>query len=108
LKKPEVIVLSKILPDPINAYISHSNNSIVHKINNKVVSTLEDVSASFKEPNDYYVIQLLDKGRPIVIERKAAMDAKGRILNRYAVLKEEYLGGAIVPDEWITSSSQNN
>ena len=108
LKKPEVIVLSKILPDPINAYISHSDNSIVHKINNRVVTTLEDVSASFKEPNGYYVIQLLDKGRPIVIERKATMDAKERILKRYAVLKEEHLGDAIVPDEWTTPSPLNN
>ncbi|UCD32736.1 MAG: trypsin-like peptidase domain-containing protein [Desulfobacterales bacterium] len=108
LRKPEVIVLSKILPDPINAYISHSNNSIVHKINDRVVRTLEDVSALFKESKDYYKIQLLGKGRPIVIERKAAMDARDRILNRYRVLKDEYLGDAIVPDEWISSSNQKN
>ena len=103
LKKPEVVVISRILPDPVNAYLNHSVNSIVHKINNKVVRTLEDVSASFKESDDYYVIKLLGKGRPIVIERKAAMEARGRILERYDVLKEAYLGDAIVPDGWITS-----
>ena len=100
LKKPEVVVISRILPDPVNAYLNYSVNSIVHTINNKIIRTLEDVSASFKEPDDYYVIKLLGKGRPIIIERKAAMDAQSRIFDRYNVLKEEYLGDTIVPEGW--------
>ena len=108
LERPEIVVLSKILPDPINAYLSGSVKSIVYKINDKVVKTLEDVSAAFKEPNDYYVIQLFGKGRPIVIERKAAVDARKRILNRYAVLNEEHLDDSIIPEHWIKSSTRNN
>lgn len=108
LEKPEVVVISKILPDPVNAYLSDSVNSIVYKINNKVIRTLEDVSASFKAPDDYYIIKLLGKGRPIVIERKTAMEAKSRILDRYDVLKEAYLGDSIVPDGWVIPSTPNN
>jgi S1-C subfamily serine protease len=108
LKTPEVVVISRILPDPVNAYLGDAVNSIVQKINDKVITTLEDVSASFKDPDDYYVITLLGKGRPIVIERQAAMEANSRILDRYDVLKEAYLGDAIVPKGWTAPSSKNN
>jgi len=104
LEKPEIVVLSKILPDPMNAYLSSFANSIVHKINDRKIRTLEDVSAAFKEPADYYTIQLVGKGRPIVLEHKAVIEAKKRIFQRYGVLKEEYLGDAIVPEDWVKTS----
>ncbi|MBW1841769.1 MAG: trypsin-like peptidase domain-containing protein [Deltaproteobacteria bacterium] len=75
LEKPEIIVISKVLPDPINTYLGGFVNSIVHKINNRPIKTLKDLAAALKEPADYYVIQLLDKDRPLVLERKTAMEA---------------------------------
>ena len=108
LERREIVVLSKILPDPINAYLSNSVNSIVDKINNKKIGTLEDVSEAFKEPIDYYVIQLLGKGRPVVIERRAAMEAKKDILSRYAVLNEAHLDDSIVPDDWLELWTKRN
>lgn len=105
LKRPEIVVLTKILPDPINTYLKGFVNSIVDKINDKEVGTLEDLSAAFKEPADYYVIQLLGKGRPIVLERKAVMEARKRILKRYGFIKEEYLDDSIVPGYWLESSA---
>jgi S1-C subfamily serine protease len=106
LDRPEIVVLSKILPDPINAYLSSFVNSIVHKINDKEIKTLEDVSTAFKEPVEHYVIQLMGKNRPIVLERSEVIKARKRILRRYGVLKEEYLGDSIVPDHWSLSSTK--
>lgn len=103
LKKPEIIILSKILPDPINAYLGAFINSIVQEINGREIRTLRDLSIALKEPVDYTVIQLLGKGRPIVLKRGTAMEANQRILDRYGVLESEYLDDSIVPDDRLES-----
>jgi len=108
LKTPEIVVLSKILPDPINVYLRGFVNSIVQKINDKDIRTLEDVSEAFNEPADYYIIRLLGKDRPVVLERKGVEEARNRIIRGYGVLKEEYLGDSIVPADWLDTSLKKN
>jgi len=103
LERPEIIVLSKILPDPINANLRPFANSIIDKINNRKIRTLEDVAAAFKTPVDYDVIRLLGSGRPIVLDRKAVASARDRILNDYGVLSEAHLGDSIIPEAWMRS-----
>ena len=100
LERPEIVVLSRVLSDPTNVYLKGFENSIVDKINGRVIRTLEDVSAVFKDSADYYVVKLLGRGRPVVLERRAVEEARDRILRGYGVLKEEYLGDSIVPDSW--------
>lgn len=100
LKRPEIVVLSRVLSDPANVYLKGFVNSIVDKINGRVIRTLEDVSAAFKDSADHYVINLLGRGRPVVLERRAVEEARDRILRGYGVLKEEYLGDSVVPDSW--------
>ncbi len=106
LKTPEIVVLSKILPDPINVYLRGYVNSIVHKINDKPIRTLKDVSDALKEPADYYVIRLLGKHRPVILERKEVEEARERIIRGYGVLKEEHLGDSIVPEDWMDVSAK--
>lgn len=100
LETPEIIVLSKILPDPINIYMRRFVNSIILEINGRKIRELEDVSEAFKKPEEYYVIRLLGKGRPLVLEREAVEEARARILRRYGVKSEEFLGDSFVPEDW--------
>jgi hypothetical protein len=100
LETPEVVILSNVLPDPINVYLRSFVNSIVESVNEQQVETLEDLSRAFKEPADYYVIRLFGRSRPLVLERKAVEEARERILRGYGVLKEEYLGDRMVPVDW--------
>ncbi len=44
---PEVIVLSAILPDPINTYLGEFREGIVDEINGHKIKTLEDVATAF-------------------------------------------------------------
>lgn len=88
---PEVIVLSSILPDPINTYLNEFRNGIMDEINGAKIRTLDDAAAAFKKASDYYVIKLVGVGRPIVLERKAVEEARERIRTRYNVLKDENL-----------------
>jgi S1-C subfamily serine protease len=88
---PEVVVLSSILPDPINTYLNEFRNGIVDEINDVKIKSLNDAAEAFKKPADYYVIKLVGVGRPIVLEQKSLEDARQRIRNRYNVLSDENL-----------------
>jgi len=93
---PEVVVLSNILPDPVNAYLSDLRFQIVDKINDKKIHTLQDVADAFAQTSDYYVINFVGSSRPAVLERSAVEQARERIIANYNVQKEQYLGGGLL------------
>ena len=90
-ERAEIVVLSSILADPVNAYAAEFRYDIVNKINGQKIDRLDDVATAFKKEADSYVIEMLGQGRPIVLERKEVEEARARILSRYRVLKEENL-----------------
>ncbi len=91
LQHPEVIVLSQVLPDPINTYLEEFRNSIVSEVNGHPIKRLEDLAAAFAEPSDYYVIKCIGDGRPIVLERAKVEAARQRIKTVYNVVSESNL-----------------
>ncbi len=92
----EVIVLSNILPDPVNAYLSDLRFQIVDQINNKKIRTLQDMADAFAQKSDYYVINFVGSSRPAVLERSAVEQARDRILTNYNVPKEQYIEGGLM------------
>lgn len=88
---PELVVLSNILPDPVNSYASEFRYSVVDEINGKKILSIEDVAKALSEPEDYYVIKMTGGGRPLVLERKAVEESRRRILKRYGVNTEKNL-----------------
>lgn len=90
-ERPELVVLSNILPDPVNAYAQDFRYSLVDEINEKPIKTLADVAAAFAEDSEFYVIKLVGQDRPIVLEKKAVDAARERILSRYNVFAEQNL-----------------
>ena len=91
LEHPEVIVLSQILPDPINTYLEEFRNSIISEVNGHPIKRLDDLAAAFAEPADYYVIKCIGEGRPIVLERAKVESARQRIKTVYNVISESNL-----------------
>ena len=92
-ERPEVIVLTSILPDSINSYFSKFTQSIVDEVNGVKVKNLTDVhSALSNNDNDYIIINLLGSGRPIVIEKSKVEEAQQRIQTKYNVIRDHYLG----------------
>lgn len=100
LQHPEVVVISKLLPDPINAYQGRFVNTIVDQINDKKIKTLEDVAEAFNQKTEFYVIRVVGDPQPLVLEAKAINGARKRILKRYKITREAYLGDSIVPPDW--------
>jgi len=86
-----VIVLSSVLPDPVNTYVSAFRGSIVDEINGTKIKTLNDMAEALAKPAEQYVIKLMGEGRPIVMERAAVEAARERIKARYNVRNEQNL-----------------
>ena len=89
---PEVIVLSSILNDPLNTYLQDFRESVVQSVNGQAIKTLRDLAAAFEKKPEFYVIEFIGAGRPLVLERAAVEAARERIKTRYNVSEEQYLG----------------
>lgn len=90
-ERPEIVVLSGVLADPVNTFAADFRHGILDEINGRKIRTLADVAEEFAKPAEYYVIKMAGIGRPIVLERQAVDAARERILARYGVTREQNL-----------------
>jgi len=91
LEHPEVIILTNILPDPINTYLSPFRYSIVDEINGAKIRTLNDLAKAFSETPDRFVVKMIGEGPPLVLDPKQVEAARERIKTRYNVVSEQNL-----------------
>ena len=91
LERPEVIILTAILPDPLNTYLGDFKEQIVDEIDGKKIKTLKDLADAFAEKPEYYVIKFVGAGRPLVLERAAVDAAHDRIKANYNVTEDQNL-----------------
>ncbi|CAN5560274.1 S1C family serine protease [soil metagenome] len=106
LEHPEVIVLTNILPDPINTYLSPYRGGIVDAINDKKIKTLDDLARAFAEPADRFVVRMIGDGPPLVLDRSEVDAARERIKKRYNVIKEQNLDEQPPPKPPIEEDQQ--
>jgi S1-C subfamily serine protease len=91
LEHPDVIVLTNILPDPINTYLAPYRGQIVDDINGKKIRTLDELAEMLGQPADRFVINMIGDGPPLVLDPKQVEAARERIKTRYNVVREENL-----------------
>jgi hypothetical protein len=91
LQHPDVIVLTNILPDPINTYLAPYRGAIVDEINGKKIRTLDELATAFADSPEQIVIRMIGDGPPLVLNRSEVETARERIKMRYNVLKEQNL-----------------
>jgi S1-C subfamily serine protease len=91
LEHPEVIVLTNILPDSINTYLSPYRGGIVDEINGQKIHTLEELAKVFSEMPERFVVKMIGDGPPLVLDPKQVEAARERIKQRYNVLAEQNL-----------------
>jgi S1-C subfamily serine protease len=96
LEHPQLVVLTALLPDPVNTYLNDFKEGIVASINKTPVRTLKDVAEAFAMPSDFYVVEFLGNGRPLVLERAAVEAAASRIRKGYGVLRDQNLEESFV------------
>jgi hypothetical protein len=91
LEHPEVIVLTNILPDPINTYLQPYRAGIVDEVNGTKIRTLEDLAKAFAGTPERFVVRMIGDGPPLVLDRAEVEAARERIKTRYNVVKEQNL-----------------
>jgi len=91
LEHPDVIILTNILPDPINTYLAPYRGGIVDEINGKKIRTLDELAKAFAEPADRFVVSMIGDGPPLVLDPKQIEAARERIRMRYNVVREQNL-----------------
>jgi len=88
---PELVILTGILPDQLNTYLTEFKEGIVEEINGTPIKSLKDVAAAFQQVSEFYVVKFIGNGRPLVLEKSAVDAAAERIRTRYGVLREQVL-----------------
>jgi len=94
-ERPEVVILTNILPDEVNSYLQGFQQSIVDEINGVKIKNLKDVAEALKKKegdSKFVVIKLLEKSRPLVLKRELADQAHDKIMKTYNVPEDSYLG----------------
>src|SRR6266542_2850727 len=98
LQHPDVIVLSNILPDPVNTYLAPYRGGIVDEVNGKKIRTLDELADAFAQAPERLVIRMIGDGPPLVLDRNKVEAARERIKARYNVVKEQNLQERPEPD----------
>ncbi|MDZ4289797.1 MAG: trypsin-like peptidase domain-containing protein [Prosthecobacter sp.] len=95
VERPEPVILTSILTDEVNTYITPYAQSVVDSVNGVKIKTLKDLKTALAkqdEKNPFIIIKLLEKGRPIVLKRDLAEAAHPRIMKTYNIPEDSYLG----------------
>ena len=90
-ERDEVIILTALLPDPINTYLEEFREGILNKVNGTVIRNMKQLAAALAKPADEYVLEFEGVGRPLVLQRSDLEAAHARIRSRYNVLQEQHL-----------------
>ena len=98
-EKPQIVVLTQLLPDEINTHLSSFGHKVVEEVNGKRIRTLKDLYTALfeKEPaGDFHVIRFMGEGQPLVLEKSRVAQAQKRIQERYNVRLDHRLGVSIM------------
>ena len=96
-QRPQVIVLTAVLPDSTNTHIKPFVHQVVDEINGKKIRLLKDVEEAFsgdyaeEGKEEFHVIRLLGEGRPLVLDRNDAALAHERIKAEYNVGFDKFI-----------------
>ena len=99
-ERPSRVVLSMVLPDPLNIGYQDYRFLSVDQINGKSISNLRQAAEAFQNPKDgYHMIEfgLGQSPRRMVLDANAINAANKRIMQRYGMDKDREITQAVQP-----------
>jgi hypothetical protein len=93
-EEPSYIVLSTVLPDPVNIGYQEIRFLIVDKFNGKTIHTLADIIAAKDQPKDgFHLVEFRegDSLRRMILDATEMDAATVRVLERYGIQKDRLL-----------------
>jgi S1-C subfamily serine protease len=90
--RPEVVILTQILPDAINTHMGAFAGRVVDQVDGIKIRNLQDIIGALKkEGGDFFTFKLLGEGRPLVLEKSKLADAHARINAKYGVREDSFV-----------------
>ena len=87
--RKEVVIISDIVPDDINnGYIDMKYNFIVTKVNDKNISSLDDLIKLVEKTNDGFIVFEAKEGQKIIIDAQKTKSSNNTILQKYNIPKD--------------------
>ncbi|MEM7697670.1 MAG: trypsin-like peptidase domain-containing protein [Verrucomicrobiota bacterium] len=96
-ERPQIIVLTEVLPDASNTHLRDFTHQVVDSVNGVRIRVLQDLydaihgDAAEEGYEDFHVIRLLNEGRPLVLKRKESAIAHQRIMEQYNVGVDHFI-----------------
>lgn len=95
LEKPVPIVLSRVLPAPVNRYYTGLSNMVVKKINGKEITNLADAVDSLEgNEGEHHAIEFEGSYAPCILDTGRVAAENPGILEEYGISSDRYLGAA--------------
>ncbi len=95
-KTPSLVVLTIVIPDPINLGYEQIRFQVVDKVNDKPIHTLKDLTEAFAAPKDgFHVVEFMNgsMAQRLVLDAATLDDSTQRVLSRYGIPKDHYFKG---------------
>jgi hypothetical protein len=94
-ERPSLVVLSQVLPDPLNVGYQEYRNIVVDKVNGRIIRKLADLKAALAEPAEG--VHRIDffKGDGIqrmLLDAGSLGESTLRVLKRFGIAKAEVIG----------------
>ncbi len=94
-ERPSLVVLSQVLPDPLNVGYQEYRNIVVDKVNGRVIRKLADLKVAFAESTDG--VHRIDffKGdglQRMLLDAGSLEESTLRVLKRFGIPKAEMIG----------------
>ncbi len=105
--RPERVVLSQVLPDPVNIGYENLHNTVVDEINGIKIKRIADVVTALKSPQDGFDVFIFAPGEPVheaVLDSAPLDDANQKIMARFHIPYDHVLGPEIVQGGGATST----
>lgn len=102
----DVVILSQVLPDAVNAELASISGMIVDEINGKPVRSMQDLVDLLFTPMEkgelpeFVVIKCKGSERPLVLEGAKVREAQSRIRAKYGLSRDYFLNGTGKGLEW--------
>ncbi|MGK5091880.1 trypsin-like peptidase domain-containing protein [Deltaproteobacteria bacterium TL4] len=92
-KREQVVVLTRVLPAPVNSGYTSLNNFVVERVNGVSIRSLTHLKEVLEQPQneEFYIFESQWDPLPVILERKAAMDQHQILLKQYGIVKGERL-----------------
>jgi len=92
-EREDVIILTKVLDDPINSYLADYTGNAIKSINGVNVKSLKQLHELLnpQEMPDFFVIECDGINRPLILPSKDLQQNNNRILKTYGIPSGSYL-----------------